>query len=145
MKKYSKFVLILLFSVTFLSCGGDIIIVVDEYNSPYAINAYAGSASGTIIVEFVSGVTASDFEGFNFYANTTENFTLYDDAIRNENGGLPTYPEEPHSRQSFTIEIPDSFTPGTYYVSVTAFGLNELAPDGRIETAISTIVQVTLN
>ncbi len=144
MKKYSKCILILFLSAFFLSCGGDIITVLDEYNSPYAIKAIAGN--GSISIEFISGITASDFEGFNIYANTTGIFTLYDDAIRNDDGSLPTIPYDVHSRELITLDVPGDYVSGvTYYVTVTAFGLNELATDGRIETAISTIVEVVPN
>lgn len=140
MKKYSKHILILIISIMCSSCG-NIITVLDEYNSPYAVKATG--TDGIIYIEFVSGVTASDFVGFNLYANTTGEFVLYDDAILNSDGGLPTISESPHSRQIFTYEVPATFISGvTYYVTVTAYGTNPLAENGRIETAISTIVEV---
>ncbi len=140
-KKYSKYIFILLLSTTLISCN-NIITVLDEYNSPYVLEAIAGN--GTIFVQFVSGVTASDFDGFNIYINDTgEDFILYSDAMLNSSGGLPTIEYDAHSRQQITLQVPGTYVNGTtYYVSVTAYGTNPLADDGRIETAISTVVEV---
>ncbi len=129
-------------SLLLLSCDSDIILVLDEYNSPYSVTAIPGDSS--LSLYFLSGITASDFAGFNFYVNTSGGeFTLYEDAILNDDGGVPTVETNSHVRQFFTYDIPGTYVNGTkYYVSVTAYGTNDLATDGRIETPISSIAEV---
>lgn len=141
MKTAFRCFLVVFFSLFLLSCETDIILVLDEYNSPY--NIVVIPKSNALSVRFLSGVTASDFAGFNFYVNTSGSFILFDDAIINNAGGKPTIIEENHSREFFNFDIPGTYVNGTkYYVSITAYGTNDLAPDKRIETPISTIVEV---
>ncbi len=136
-----KYIFIMFFSLFLLSCETDIILVLDEYNSPYEIVAIP--KDNALSVNFLSGVTASDFAGFNFYVNTSPSFTLFTDAITNASGGKPTIIEESHTREFFNFDIPGAYVNGIkYYVSVTVYGTNDLATDKRIETSISTIVEV---
>ena len=136
-----KYIFIMFFSLFLLSCETDIILVLDEYNSPYEIVAIP--KNNALSVKFLSGVTASDFAGFNFYVNTSPSFTLFTDAITNASGGKPTIIEESHTREFFNFDIPGAYVNGIkYYVSVTVYGTNDLATDKRIETPLSTIVEV---
>lgn len=131
------FLIFLLF--IFNSCSDELITIVDEYNPPYEIKAIPGNNS--ISINFWSGVLADDFVGFNLYADTTRSFT---NAILNTaTGGYPTVRVDTHTRSNFTLTIPGTYNNNTlYYVTVTAFGTNDLAEGGRIETKINSIIPV---
>ena len=140
-----KIVFLILILFIFSSCSDELITVVDEYNQPYGIKAIPGSNS--ISISFWSGILASDFAGFNLYAGTSANFTQPTDAILNGSGGYPTVAESTHSRSLFTLTIPNGtvgpYQNGTlYYVTVTAYGTNELVDANYIETKISRVVPV---
>lgn len=128
----------------FCSCSDELITIVDEYNPPYQIKAIPSNNS--ISVNFWSGVLASDFVGFNIYAGTSQIFTQPTDAISNSDGGYPTIKVSNHVRSNFTLTVPHSGTSyqnGTlYYVTVTAYGTNDLLDSKYIETQISSIVSV---
>lgn len=98
---------------------------------------------GSISINFWSGILASDFAGFNLYISTTPNFT---NAILNEKDGYPTISFSTHARSNITLTFPTKGGPynnGTlYYVSVTAYGTNDLAEGGKIETRRSVITVV---
>ena len=130
------FLIFLLF--IFNSCSDELITIVDEYNPPYEIKAIPGDNS--ISINFWSGVLADDFVGFNLYADTTSSFT---NAILNTDGSYPTVRVDTHTRSNFTLTIPGTYNNNTlYYVTVTAFGTNDLAENGRIETKINSIIPV---
>ena len=122
--KKNYILLIILSLFIFTSCNEELITVVDEYNPPYDIQAIPGD--GKVSISFWSGVIASDFAGFNIYAKDSEPFVQPDDAIKNSRQ-IPTY----------------KFNNNTlYYVSVTAYGTNDLVDKKYIETPISTICPV---
>ena len=140
-----KIVFLILILFIFSSCSDELITVVDEYNQPYGIKAIPGSNS--ISISFWSGILASDFAGFNLYAGTNATFTQPTDAITNSLGGYPTVTASTHSRSLFTLTIPQGtsgqYQNGTlYYVTVTAYGTNELVDANYIETKISRVVPV---
>ena len=133
------FLLLLLFLL--VSCADELITVLDEYNAPYDIKAIPGD--GKVSISFISGILASDFAGFNLYVGTVNSFKQPDDAILGANNVLPTVEYKTHTRSNMTIEIPHTFQNGTrYFVTVTAYGTNDLVTDRYFETAISKIVQV---
>lgn len=145
MKKIIFFISILFI---FISCSNELITVVDEYNPPYGIKAIPGNNS--ISISFWSGILASDFVGFNIYikqGNST--FTQPTDAIKNNLGGYPTVANSTHTRTNFTIPIPTNLVGvpaiqngNLYYVTVTAYGTNDLTDTKYIETKINAIVPV---
>lgn len=138
MKKIIFFISILFI---FISCSNELITVVDEYNPPYGIKAIPGSNS--ISISFWSGILASDFVGFNLYAGTSSNFNQPNDAIKNNMGSYPTVENSTHTRSSFTFPISGTYNNGTlYYVTVTAYGTNDLTDTKYIETKINAIVPV---
>lgn len=138
MKKIIFFISILFI---FISCSNELITVVDEYNPPYGIKAIPGSNS--ISISFWSGILASDFVGFNLYAGTSSNFNQPNDAIKNNMGSYPTVENSTHTRSSFTFPISGTYNNGTlYYVTVTAYGTNDLIDTKYIETKINAIVPV---
>lgn len=136
--------IIFLFFILFIfnSCSNELITVVDEYNPLYQVRAIPGD--GSISINFWSGILASDFAGFNLYISTTQNFT---NAILNERDGYPTISFSTHARSNITLTFPTraglTYNNGTlYYVSVTAYGTNDLAEGGKIETRIDSIIPV---
>ena len=136
--------IIFLFFILFIfnSCSNELITVVDEYNPLYQVRAIPGDAS--ISINFWSGVLASDFAGFNLYISTTRDFT---NALLNDSGGYPTIPFSTHARSNITLTFPKraglTYNNNTlYYVSVTAYGTNDLAEGGKIETRIDSIIPV---
>ncbi len=87
---------------------------------------------------------ASDFAGFNLYIHTDRNLT---NAILNEQGGYPTIPFSTHARSNITLTFPKraglTYNNNTlYYVSVTAYGTNDLAEGGKIETRRDSVIPV---
>ena len=144
MKKIIFFISILFI---FISCSNELITVVDEYNPPYGIKAIPGNNS--ISISFWSGILASDFVGFNIYIKQgNSSFTQPTDAIKNNLGGYPTVANSTHTRTNFTIQVPPTQTGQTYqngtlyYVTVTAYGTNDLTDTKYIETKINAIVPV---
>lgn len=134
--------IIFLFFILFIfnSCSNELITVVDEYNPLYQVRAIPGD--GSISINFWSGILASDFAGFNLYISTTTTFT---NALLNNSGGYPTISFSTHARSNITLTFPTTVTynNGTlYYVSVTAYGTNDLAEGGKIETRIDSIIPV---
>ena len=131
-----------MFTIFFSSCAEELVTVIDEYNMPYEIKAIPGDSK--VSIEFWSGILASDFAGFNLYAKTSENMNQPDDAIKDSEQMLPTIKGTNHTRTNFTIEIPNyNFVNGTkYFITVTAYGTNELIEEKYIETKISTVVPV---
>ena len=134
--------IIFLFFILFIfnSCSNELITVVDEYNPLYQVRAIPGNAS--IKINFWSGILASDFAGFNLYISTTQTFT---NALLNSSGGYPTIPFSTHARSNITLQFPTTLTynNGTlYYVSVTAYGTNDLAEGGKIETRRDSVIAV---
>lgn len=136
--------IIFLFFILFIfnSCSNELITVVDEYNPLYQVRAIPGNNS--ISINFWSGILASDFAGFNLYISTTPNFT---NAILNERDGYPTISFSTHARSNITLTFPKraglTYNNGDlYYVSVTAYGTNDLAEGGKIETRIDSIIPV---
>lgn len=136
--------IIFLFFILFIfnSCSNELITVVDEYNPLYQVRAIPGD--GSISINFWSGILASDFAGFNLYISTTQTFT---NALLNNSGGYPTIPFSTHARSNITLTFPK--TGGLtynnnilYYVSVTAYGTNDLAEGGKIETRIDSVIPV---
>ena len=86
---------------------------------------------------------ANDFAGFNLYASATRDFT---NALTGLDGGYPTVREDTHTRTNFTLSFSTytsfNFTSGggnLYYIGVTAYGTNELAEGGKIETKVVAI------
>ena len=131
--------IIFLFFILFIfnSCSNELITVVDEYNPLYQVRAIPGNAS--IKINFWSGILASDFAGFNLYISTTQTFT---NALLNNSGGYPTISFSTHARSNITLNFPASANPQNdtlYYVSVTAYGTNDLAEGGKIETKVVAI------
>lgn len=145
MKKIIFFISILF---VFISCSNELITVVDEYNPPYGIKAIPGNNS--ISISFWSGILASDFVGFNIYIKQgNSSFTQPTDAIKNNLGGYPTVANSTHTRTNFTIPIPTNLAGvpaiqngNLYYVTVTAYGTNDLTDTKYIETKINAIVPV---
>ncbi|MEI0516894.1 hypothetical protein [Brachyspira murdochii] len=139
-----KKILIFIIPVIFLlsSCNEELITIVDEYNSPYDIKAIA--SNNAVYIDFWSGIIASDFAGFNIYASTSDTFTQPDSAIKNASQTYPTISGSNHTRTNFVIQIPTmTFNNGTlYYVTVTAYGTNNLVDKKYIETPISTVCPV---
>ena len=134
--------IIFLFFILFIfnSCSNELITVVDEYNPLYQVRAIPGNNS--ISINFWSGILASDFAGFNLYISTTQTFT---NALLNNSGGYPTISFSTHARSNITLTFPASANPqnGTlYYVSVTAYGTNDLAEGGKIETRRDSVIPV---
>ena len=135
-----KNIIFLIFALfIFNSCSDELITIVDEYNPPYEIKAIPGD--GSISINFWSGVLASDFVGFNLYAHTTSSFT---NAILNpSDNSYPTVRVDEHTRSNFTLTIPGTYNNGTlYYVTVTAYGTNDLVAEKYIETKISEVIPV---
>lgn len=136
--------IIFLFFILFIfnSCSNELITVVDEYNPLYQVRAIPGN--GSISINFWSGILASDFAGFNLYISTTQTFT---NALLNSSGGYPTIPFSTHARSNITLTFPTTggltYNNGTlYYVSVTAYGTNDLAEGGKIETRRDSVIAV---
>ena len=134
--------IIFLFFILFIfnSCSNELITVVDEYNPLYQVRAIPGDAS--IKINFWSGILASDFAGFNLYISTTQTFT---NALLNSSGGYPTISFSTHARSNITLQFPTTLTYNNgdlYYVSVTAYGTNDLAEGGKIETRIDSVIPV---
>lgn len=134
--------IIFLFFILFIfnSCSNELITVVDEYNPLYQVRAIPGNAS--ISINFWSGILASDFAGFNLYISDSPNFT---NALLNSSGGYPTIPFSTHARSNITLQFPTTLTYNNntlYYVSVTAYGTNDLAEGGKIETRIDSVIPV---
>lgn len=133
------FLIFLLF--IFNSCSDELITIVDEYNPPYEIKAIPGD--GRISISFWSGVLADDFVGFNLYLN--QGSSTFTNALLNTDGSYPTVRVDTHTRSNFTLTYPTSANiqnDQLYYVTVTAFGTNDLAENGRIETKINSIIPV---
>ena len=85
---------------------------------------------------------ASDFAGFNLYIHTNRNLT---NALLNSSGGYPTIPFSTHARSNITLTFPTNANPqnnNLYYVSVTAYGTNDLAEGGKIETRRDSVIPV---
>lgn len=135
--------IIFLFFILFIfnSCSNELITVVDEYNPLYQVRAIPGNNS--ISINFWSGILASDFAGFNLYISTTQTFT---NALLNSSGGYPTISFSTHARSNITLTFPTTGGPYNnntlYYVSVTAYGTNDLAEGGKIETRIDSVIPV---
>lgn len=135
--------IIFLFFILFIfnSCSNELITVVDEYNPLYQVRAIPGDRS--ISINFWSGILASDFAGFNLYISTTQTFT---NALLNSSGGYPTIPFSTHARSNITLTFPTTGGPYNndtlYYVSVTAYGTNDLAEGGKIETRRDSVIPV---
>lgn len=134
--------IIFLFFILFIfnSCSNELITVVDEYNPLYQVRAIPGD--GSIKINFWSGILASDFAGFNLYISTTTTFT---NALLNSSGGYPTISFSTHARSNITLTFPTTVTYNNntlYYVSVTAYGTNDLAEGGKIETRIDSVIPV---
>lgn len=134
--------IIFLFFILFIfnSCSNELITVVDEYNPLYQVRAIPGD--GSISINFWSGILASDFAGFNLYISTTQTFT---NALLNSSGGYPTISFSTHARSNITLQFPTTITYNNntlYYVSVTAYGTNDLAEGGKIETRIDSVIPV---
>ena len=141
MRNIVFFIFILFIFNIFNSCSDELITIVDEYNPPYQIKAIPGDNS--ISINFWSGVLASDFVGFNLYARQNPSFTQPTDAILNSEGGYPTVKFETHVRSNVTLPIPGTYNNDTlYYITVTAYGTNELIESKYIETKISSVVPV---
>lgn len=134
--------IIFLFFILFIfnSCSNELITVVDEYNPLYQVRAIPGD--GSISINFWSGILASDFAGFNLYISTTQTFT---NALLNSSGGYPTISFSTHARSNITLQFPTTLTYNNgdlYYVSVTAYGTNDLAEGGKIETRRDSVIPV---
>ena len=98
-----KKILIFILSIIFTSCQKELITVVDEYNSIYDIVAIP--TNNGVIISFWSGIIASDFAGFNIYANTTPTFSQPTDAIKNMSNAYPTILGSNHVISNFVIQI----------------------------------------
>ncbi|WP_288518736.1 hypothetical protein [uncultured Brachyspira sp.] len=133
--------IIFLFFILFIfnSCSNELITVVDEYNPLYQVRAIPGNNS--ISINFWSGILASDFAGFNLYISDSTTFT---NALLNNSGGYPTIPFSTHARSNITLKFPDTSIQNDklYYVSVTAYGTNDLAEGGKIETRRDSVIPV---
>ena len=116
-----------------------------QYNPPYEVKAIPGSNS--ISINFWSGVLANDFAGFNLYAKENDSSLTQADAISNLTIPLyPTVPFETHTRSNITLTFSNINLSTTwyengklYYVGVTAYGTNDLAEGGKIETKVNAI------
>ena len=137
-----KNIIFLIFALfIFNSCSDELITIVDEYNPPYEIKAIPGNNS--ISINFWSGVLASDFVGFNLYIQ--QGSSSFTQAVLGSDGGYPTYRVDEHTRSNFTLQFPTSanIQNGTlYYVTVTAYGTNDLVAEKYIETKISEVIPV---
>lgn len=134
MKKTIIFIISSIFLLT--SCNEELITIVDEYNSPYDIKAIA--SNNAVYISFWSGVIASDFAGFNLYAGQANTFTQPNDAIKSISNTFPTIQGSNHTRTNFIIQLPSNFVNGTlYYITVTAYGTNDLVDKKYIETKIT--------
>ena len=136
----NNFKLFIFILFIFNSCSNELITVVDEYNPLYEVKVIPGNNS--ISINFWSGILASDFAGFNLYINTNQTFT---NALLNSSGGYPTISFSTHARSNITLTFPTNANPqnnNLYYVSVTAYGTNDLAEGGKIETRINAIIPV---
>ena len=136
--------IIFLFFILFIfnSCSNELITVVDEYNPLYQVRAIPGNES--ISINFWSGILASDFAGFNLYISNSKTFT---NALLNNSGGYPTISFSTHARSNITLTFPKraglTYNNNTlYYVSVTAYGTNDLAEGGKIETRRDSVIPV---
>lgn len=133
--------IIFLFFILFIfnSCSNELITVVDEYNPLYQVRAIPGNNS--ISINFWSGILASDFAGFNLYISDSQTFT---NALLNDKQGYPTIPFSTHARSNITLKFPDTSIQNDklYYVSVTAYGTNDLAEGGKIETRRDSVIPV---
>ena len=133
------FLIFLLF--IFNSCSDELITIVDEYNPPYDIKPIPGNGN-SLRLSFWSGVLADDFVGFNLYIRPSIE-TSFSNALLGSDGGYPTVRVDTHTRSNFTLPYPSSANIQAntlYYVTVTAFGTNDLAENGRIETKINSII-----
>ena len=138
-----KNIIFLIFALfIFNSCSDELITIVDEYNPPYEIKAIPGNNS--ISINFWSGVLASDFVGFNLYIQ--QGSSSFTQAVLNPNdGSYPTYRVDEHTRSNFTLQFPTSANiqnDTLYYVTVTAYGTNDLVAEKYIETKISEVIPV---
>ena len=143
--KQSKAIITLFIFALFIfnSCSDELITIVDEYNPPYEVKAIPNN-DGTVSINFWSGVLADDFAGFNLYAKQGDaNLT---EALVGLDGNYPTVKVDTHTRSNFTLSFSDytsfQFTPNgstLYYVAVTAYGTNDLADGGKIETKFNAI------
>ena len=141
MKKIIFFIFILFISNIFNSCSDELITIIDEYNPPYEIKAIPGD--NLISINFWSGVVANDFVGFNLYIQ--QDSSSFSNALVGSDGGYPTVRVDTHTRSNFTLTFPASANiqnGNLYYVSVTAYGTNDLSEGGKIETKINDIIPV---
>ena len=139
MKKIIFFILFI--SNIFNSCSDELITIIDEYNPPYEVKAIPSDNS--ISINFWSGVVANDFVGFNLYIQ--QDSSSFSNALVGSDGGYPTFRVDTHTRSNFTLTYPASANiqnGNLYYVSVTAFGTNDLSEGGKIETKINDIIPV---
>ena len=138
LSKAKRLLCLLIFALfIFNSCSDELITIVDEYNPPYEVKPIPGSNS--ISINFWSGILADDFVGFNLYIHTNSTFT---NAILNSDGSYPTVRFETHSRSNITLTYPTNANiqnDTLYYVAVTAYGTNDLAEGGKIETKVNAI------
>ena len=138
LSKAKRLLCLLIFALfIFNSCSDELITIVDEYNPPYEVKPIPGSNS--ISINFWSGILADDFVGFNLYIHTNSTFT---NAILNSDGSYPTVRFETHSRSNITLTYPTNANiqnDTLYYIGVTAFGTNDLAEGGKIETKVNAI------
>ena len=138
LSKAKRLLCLLIFTLfIFNSCSDELITIVDEYNPPYEVKPIPGSNS--ISINFWSGILADDFVGFNLYIHTNSAFT---NAILNSDGSYPTVRFETHSRSNITLTYPTNANiqnDTLYYIGVTAFGTNDLAEGGKIETKVNAI------
>ena len=138
LSKAKRLLCLLIFALfIFNSCSDELITIVDEYNPPYEVKPIPGSNS--ISINFWSGILADDFVGFNLYIHTNSAFT---NAILNSDGSYPTVRFETHSRSNITLTYPTNAgiqNDTLYYIGVTAFGTNDLAEGGKIETKVNAI------
>ena len=140
LNNFKLFIFILFILFIFNSCSNELITVVDEYNPLYEVKVIPGNNS--ISINFWSGILASDFAGFNLYIHTNRNLT---NALLNSSGGYPTIPFSTHARSNITLTFPTNANPqnnNLYYVSVTAYGTNDLAEGGKIETRRDSVIPV---
>ena len=138
LSKAKRLLCLLIFALfIFNSCSDELITIVDEYNPPYEVKPIPGSNS--ISINFWSGILADDFVGFNLYIHTDSAFT---NAILNSDGSYPTVRFETHSRSNITLTYPTNANiqnDTLYYIGVTAYGTNDLAEGGKIETKVNAI------
>ena len=138
LSKAKRLLCLLIFALfIFNSCSDELITIVDEYNPPYEVKPIPGSNS--ISINFWSGILADDFVGFNLYIHTNSTFT---NAILNSDGSYPTVRFETHSRSNITLTYPTNANiqnDTLYYIGVTAYGTNDLAEGGKIETKVNAI------